>query len=82
MVAVASLEWQDVIDGNFPENPARTAWSEAVATVADRAKAAIPEANGRVEKAVAIVLAGDVEVLPDGKARVASQSNGTQNTLS
>ena len=43
MVAVASLEWQDVIDGNFPENPARTAWREAVATVADRAKAALPE---------------------------------------
>ena len=77
MVAVASLEWQDVIDGNFPENPARTAWREAVATVADRAKAALPECNGRVEKAVAIVLAGDVELLPDGKAKVASQSNGT-----
>ncbi len=77
MVAVASLEWQDVIDGNFPENPARTAWREAVATVADRAKAALPECNGRVEKAVAIVLAGDVELLPEGKAKVASQSNGT-----
>jgi hypothetical protein len=76
MVAVASLEWQDVINGNFPENPARTAWREAVANVAARAKAALPECNGRVEKAVAIVLAGDVELLPDGKAKVASQSNG------
>jgi hypothetical protein len=26
---------------------------------------------------VAIVLAGDVELLPEGKAKVASQSNGT-----
>ncbi len=77
MVAVASLDWQDVIDGNFPENPARTAWREAVATVADRAKAALPECNGRVDKAVAMVLAGDVELLPDGTAKVASQSNGT-----
>jgi hypothetical protein len=77
MVAVAELSWQDVIDSNFPENPARTAWREAVAAVADRAKAALPECNGRVEKAVAIVLAGDVELLPDGKAKVASQSNGT-----
>lgn len=77
MVAVASLDWQDVIDGNFPENPARTAWREAVAAVADRAKAALPEANGRIEKAVAIVHAGDIELLPDGKAKVASQSNGT-----
>ena len=76
MVAVASLEWQDVIDGNFPDNPARTAWREAVATVADRAKDALPECNGRVDKAVAIVLAGDVELLPEGKAKVASQSNG------
>jgi hypothetical protein len=65
------------MDGNFPENPARKAWREAVATVADKAKAALPECNGRVEKAVAIVLAGDVELLPDGKAKVASQSNGT-----
>jgi hypothetical protein len=76
MVTVASLEWQDMIDGNFPENPARPAWREAVAAVADRAKATLPECNGRVEKAVAIVLAGDVELLPDGKAKVASQSNG------
>jgi hypothetical protein len=77
MVAVASLEWQDVMDSSFPENPARTAWREAVGTVADKAKAALPECNGRVDKAVAIVLAGDVELLPDGKAKVASQSNGT-----
>lgn len=66
-----------MIDSNFPENPARTAWREAVAIVADRAKAALPECNGRVDKAVAIVLAGDVELLPEGKAQVASQSNGT-----
>jgi hypothetical protein len=76
MVAVASLNWQDVIDGSFPENPARAAWRDAVATVAERAKAALPACNGRVDKAVAIVLAGDVELLPDGKAKVASQSNG------
>jgi hypothetical protein len=30
-----------------------------------------------VDKAVAIVLNGDVELLPDGTAKVASQSNGT-----
>jgi hypothetical protein len=49
--------------GHFPDIPARTAWREAVATVADKAKAALPEANGRIEKAVQIVLAGDVELL-------------------
>ena len=29
------------------------------------------------DKAVALVLNGDVELMPDGTARVASQSNGT-----
>ena len=54
----------------------RAIWRAAVAEVATKAKAALPECNGRVEKAVALVLSGDVDVLPDGTARVASQSNG------
>jgi len=64
---------------NAPDfgNPARVAWREAVAEIADKAKATLPQCNGRVEKAAAIVLNGDVELLPDGKAKVASQSNGT-----
>jgi len=68
-----------MFDGKpLPENPARVAWSAAVQAVAERAKAALPaEVNGRIEKAVAIVLKGDVELLEGGKARVASQSNGT-----
>lgn len=45
--------------------------------MAEKAKATLPACNGRIEKAVAIVLAGDVELQPDGKAKVASQSNGT-----
>ena len=52
------------------------AWREAVAEVAARAKAALPAANGRIDAAVKMVLAGDVELLPDGTAKVASQSNG------
>ena len=55
----------------------RHAFRAAVDQVAARAKATLPESSGRVEKAVAIVLAGDVELLPDGHARVASQCNGT-----
>jgi len=58
------------------ENPARKAWREAVNEIADKAKATLPECNGRVDSAVKIVLAGDVELLPDGKAQVTSQSNG------
>ena len=55
----------------------RQAFRAAVDQVAARAKATLPECNGRVEKAVAIVLQGDVELLPDGHARVASQCQGT-----
>src|SRR5207245_6918941 len=55
----------------------RAIWRKAVAKIAEKAKATLPECNGRVDSAVKIVLAGDVELLPDGKAKVASQSNGT-----
>src|SRR4029453_9059548 len=44
---------------------------------AEKAKGTPRECNGRVDSAVKIVLNGDVELLPDGKAKVASQSNGT-----
>src|SRR5262249_57987461 len=56
---------------------ARKAWREAVAEIAERAKQTLPTCYGRVDSAVKIVLAGDVELLPDGKAKVASQSHGT-----
>jgi len=60
-----------------PDFGARATWREAVAAIAEKAKTKLPECNGRVDKAVALVLAGDVELLPDGTAKVASQSNGT-----
>src|SRR5712691_6108624 len=78
MAIVTEISWDDMFDGKpLPENPARTAWRAAVAEIAEKAKAALPECNGRVEKAVAIVLNGDADVQADGTARVASQSNGT-----
>src|SRR5712691_11613540 len=77
MTIVAQFSWDDIADPSFA-NPARVAWRSAVQEVAERATAALPaEVNGRIEKAVAIVLNGDVELLEGGKARVASQSNGT-----
>src|SRR5215471_10862 len=77
MVAVHTISWEEAMSPDF-ENPARRAWREAVSEIAERAKAALPETvNGRIEKAIAIVLNGDVELLPDGKAKVASQSNGS-----
>ena len=76
MVAVREITWEEASAPDF-ENPARKAWREAVAEIAIKAKETLPECNGRVDSAVKIVLAGDVELLPDGKAQVASQSNGT-----
>ena len=81
MVAVATLEWQDVMAGTFPDNPARTAFREAVATVAENARAALPESNGRVDKAVALVLAGDVTLHADGSATVGSQTSTKTYTV-
>src|SRR5215471_7710392 len=78
MAIVTEISWDDMLDGKaLPDTPARKAWREAVAEIAEKAKATLPACNGRVDKAVAIVHAGDVELLPDGKAKVASQSNGT-----
>jgi len=77
MAIVTEISWDDMLDGkSLPEHPARQAWREAVAEIAEKAKATLPECNGRVDAAVKIVLAGDVELLADGKAKVASQSNG------
>jgi hypothetical protein len=59
------------------DNGARAAWYAAVTEIAERAKQTLSECNGRFDKAVALVLNGNVELLPNGKARVASQANGT-----
>lgn len=75
MVALREFSWEEAMSPDFG-TPARAAWREAVAEIAAKAKATLPQCNGRVDKAVAIVLNGDVELLPDGKAKVASQSNG------
>src|SRR2546426_6527160 len=77
MAIVASYDWASDSWTHNGDNPARTAWREAIAEIAEKAKATLPECNGRIEKAVAIVLNGDVELLEGGKAKVASQSNGT-----
>src|ERR671931_1692786 len=76
MTIVAQFSWDDIASPDF-ENPARQAWREAVAEIAAKAHEKLPECNGRVDRAVQIVLAGDVELLPDGTAKVASQSNGS-----
>jgi hypothetical protein len=47
-----------------------------VQEIAERAKQTLPDCAGRVERAVQIVLNHDVELMEDGKAKVASQSSG------
>jgi hypothetical protein len=74
MTIVTEYDWQS---DTFTHHTDRAAWRAAVADIAAKAHAKLPECNGRVDSAVKIVLAGDVELLADGTARVASQSNGT-----
>jgi hypothetical protein len=74
---VTAYDWESDTWTTNGDTPARQAWRQAVAEIADKAKAKLPECSGRVESAVKIVLAGDVELQADGTAKVASQSNGT-----
>jgi hypothetical protein len=74
---VTSYDWEsDTWTDHSAENAAHKAWREAVAEIADQAKATLPDCAGRVDRAVAICLNHDVELLEDGKAKVASQSSG------
>src|SRR5215475_11286419 len=78
MAIVSSYDWEsDSWSHHNGDNPARKAYREAVAEIAEKAKQTLPDCIGRVDSAVKIVLNDDVELLPDGTAKVASQSNGT-----
>jgi hypothetical protein len=77
MAIVTSYDWESDSFTHHHEPPDRAAFRAAVAETAEKAHAKLPECTGRIDKAVALVLAGDVELLPDGTAKVASQSNGT-----
>ena len=78
MTIVATYNWEsDTFEPHADETPTRATWREAVAAIAAKAKAALPQCNGRVDAAAKIVLAGDVELLADGQTKVASQSHGT-----
>src|SRR5918911_4452927 len=76
MAIVTSYDWESDTFTHHAENAARTAWREAVAEIAEKAKATLPDCAGRVDRAVQMVLNHDVELLENGQAKVASQSNG------
>lgn len=69
--------WDDVFDGTFPKTKSlpRRIFREALAEVAEQARIALPQSNGRVEKAVQIVLADDLVPFQDGRFVVGSQSD-------
>jgi len=71
----------DMDDSLAAANVAQQAWRHAVDEVADKAFAALPHSASRIEKAIQIVLAGDVELLENGTASVRSQSNGVSSYL-
>ena len=73
MVAVRTITWEEASAPGF-ETTTRQTWREAVAEIADKAHAKLPECNGRIDSAVKIVLAGDVTLQADRTAKVASQS--------
>ena len=77
MVALKEITWEEASSPDFG-NPARQAWRSAVAEVAEKAQAKLPECASRVTKAVALVLRNDVELLADGAAKVASHLNFAQ----
>jgi hypothetical protein len=93
MVAVVEFDvhqgkWIDHHNGTAPQAAAPAVpsgaalWRQAVLAVAADAKASLPNSHGRIDAAVAIVLAGDAELTGEHTGRVASQSDeGTVYTL-
>ena len=68
MTIVAQFSWDDIASEDFGSH-ARKVWREAVAEIAEKARTKLPECSGRVDSAVKIVLAGDVELLEGTKAQ-------------
>jgi len=59
--------------------PDRAVWRKAVADVAAKASEKMPESLGRINAAVKLARAGDVDLLPDGGAMVTSRTKaGTE----
>jgi hypothetical protein len=70
-ISKLEVSWDDMMSGNLPLTPQQL-FSQAVLTEAAKAKAAMPQANGRIERARDLVLAGLVQRQPDARFQVAS----------
>jgi hypothetical protein len=81
--AKVEVSWDQFMTGDLPESPARVLFHEVVETVTDQARTALPEANGRVDRARELVLSGAVTPTAESAVfRVRSQSEaGTTYTV-
>src|SRR5215471_6982841 len=52
------------------DSPAQDLFREAVVDIAERAKGVLPECHDRIERAVQLLLAGEVQALLDGTVQV------------
>ena len=78
---VSTYDWDTDIHTYDPRQmDAAQIWRTAVALAATNARKALPDSNGRIDKAVTLVLTGAVELLDGGKARVASQTTNGETT--
>jgi hypothetical protein len=59
-----------------PDPTQRQAWRALIHELAEEAKRTMPEMAGRIDKAVSLILLGDVDLLDDGSALVGSQTHG------
>jgi len=60
------ISWDQFFDGNLPETPERRMFHQAVTAASLKAMDAMPDANGRVERARDLVLTGAVTPQDDG----------------
>ena len=68
MTIVTQYSWEtDTFTDHAPTTD-RQAFRAALHVVAEKAREKLPECNGRVDKAVALVLSGDVTLQADGSA--------------
>jgi hypothetical protein len=77
------ISWEQFFDGNLPETPERRMFRQAVTQAALQAMDAMPDANGRVERARDLVLTGAVTPQDDGTFIVKGLGcNGKDYTVS
>jgi hypothetical protein len=69
------ITWDQFASGDLPESPARALFRSIVIDITAQAKGALPEANGRVERARDLVLANLVTRNADGTYTVRSASS-------